>query len=66
MTHLSTRSSVGRERRRGILVLTGAVGAPAGPEGRDDDPAASGNPQFMLIFAIRVCAKFSSKIEDFI
>jgi hypothetical protein len=45
----SARSSVGRERRRGILVLTGAVGALAGPEGRDDDPAASGNPQIVLL-----------------
>jgi hypothetical protein len=48
---LSARSSVGRERRRGILVLAGAVGAPVGPEGRDDDPAASGNsPNHALVF----------------
>jgi hypothetical protein len=48
----SARSSVGRERRRGILVLTGAVGGPAGPEGRDDDPTASDNPQIVLLCSI--------------
>jgi hypothetical protein len=32
-TRQPARSSVGRERRRGVLALAGAVGAPAAPEG---------------------------------
>jgi hypothetical protein len=42
--HLATRqparSSVGRERQHGVLALAGAVGAPAAPKGKCDDPAA--------------------------